>query len=72
MKPQVGHAYIVGVWVDKGDRDSTPPILDDCPLFSGKPPPSLSNFIPTHALIIIAYGVKLRIEISRLVMGGII
>ena len=51
MNPQVRHAYIVGVGVDKGNGESAPPILDDSALFPGKPLPSFFNFIPTHKAI---------------------
>ena len=63
MNTQVGHAYIVGIWVDDGDGDSASPVLDDDTLFSGKLPSSSFNFIPTHALIIIAPEVKLRMGV---------
>jgi len=51
MDSQIGHANIIGVGVDKGDGDSTSPILDNSPLFPGKPPSSFSDFIPTHKAI---------------------
>ena len=50
MKSQVRHAYIVGVRVDKGDRDSTSQILDDSALFPGKPSPSSFDLIPNRRM----------------------
>jgi hypothetical protein len=51
MNAQIGHPNIIGVWVDKGDGDSTSPILDNSALFPGKTPSGFSDFIPTHKAI---------------------
>ncbi len=48
MDSQVGHAYIVGIWIDEGDGDSAPPILDDSTLFSGESLSGFLNLIPAH------------------------
>jgi hypothetical protein len=50
MDPQAGHASIIGVRVDEGSGESASPLFDNSALFSGKPPPCLSDFIPTHRL----------------------
>ena len=33
MKSEVGHAYVIGVWIDQGNLDPSFPGLPDCPLF---------------------------------------
>jgi len=50
MNSQVGHAYMIGVGIDKGDRDSASPVFDDGALLSGEPPPGFFDFIPTHRI----------------------
>ena len=45
MNSQVGHADIVGVWVDEGDGESASPVFDDGALFAGEPLSGFLNFM---------------------------
>ena len=59
MNSQVGHAYVVGIRVDKGDGDSTAPIFGDGAFFSGKPPPGFFNLILTHKFLLTPHPLSL-------------
>jgi hypothetical protein len=48
MKPQVGHTQVIGIRVDKGNGELTPPILDDSALLPGDSPSGFFDLIPTH------------------------
>ncbi len=50
MNAQVGHADIVGIWIDEGDGDFASPVFDDSAFFPGKPP-GFFSFIPTHEFV---------------------
>ena len=55
MNPQVGHAYVVRVRVDKGNGDSTSPVFNNGALFSGEVLPGLVELIVGHLSFPIPY-----------------
>ncbi|KKK69039.1 hypothetical protein LCGC14_2938020 [marine sediment metagenome] len=50
MNAQVGHADIVGVGIDEGDREPAPPVFDDGARFAGKPLFVVFYPVPCHTL----------------------
>ena len=57
VKPEVGHANVVGVGVDKGNGYFTSPIFSNGALFPGELLPGFSDLIParivTHFVLLI-------------------